>query len=155
MLAIFDDKMDVLSSFVVSLHSGHIVVATILEFIFSFFWFYGVVHHFDTYYLAADKGVRRAQHALHRYPVIVVHATNLMCCALRALSVAFVAYLIQAKTLLDFQVAAVLVTLGSFLTIHRHFAYHRPIQLFVTMWGFELATSMIVAVFFFFLKSFW
>lgn len=147
--------MEVLNSFFLSLHPGHIVVLTLLEFIFSFFWFYGVVHHFDTYYLAADKGVRRAQHALRRYPGIVVHATNLICCALRALSVVFLAYLIQAKTLLDFQFAAVLVTLGSFLTVHRHIAYHRPIQLFVSTWGFELAASMIVAVCFFHLKQFW
>lgn len=146
--------MEPFLSFLSSLHGIHVTILATLEFLFSFLWFNFFVHHFDTYYLAADKGVRRAHHVLRRYPDVVVHTSNLICCALRALCILFVAHLCNACTLLEFQYAAVFVTIASLLSAHRHFAYQRPPQLFVSMWGFELAASMIVGVTAFYLKEY-
>lgn len=145
--------MDVLVPFFSSVYAVNVLILTALQFTFSFLWFNVLVHHFDTYYLAADKGVRSAHHALRRYPEVLVHITNIVCCMLRALAVLFVAHLSNATTVLDFQYAAVFVSLASMLAAHRHFAYQRPVQLFVSIWGFEVAASMIVAAGSFYLKK--
>lgn len=120
----------------------------------SCIWFHIIVHHFESYYLAADKGVRRVEHVIHRYPQIAVGAINFLCCVLRSCFVLGLLAYFKAEDLVDYQHVALVAAGISLITSHRHFAYQRPVQIFISMWGFELIASMVAAVVCFYLKAY-
>lgn len=138
---------------VLAVNPVHLVVLSVAQILLSVLWFKLIVYHFETYYLAADKGVRRVEHALHRYHTLVVLAIDLLSTIIRSLVVIFVLDFCSAQSLQDYQYAAIIASIFSFVSVHRHFAYQRPFQLFVSSWGFEIVASMMVAVMLFFLPK--
>ncbi|CAD2216546.1 hypothetical protein AGDE_02911 [Angomonas deanei] len=124
----------------------HIAASAIAQQVFAMAWFGCLVNHLDSYWTAADKGVRRFEHVVFHYPPIVGAAASFLSSVLRSLLITLLVTLFKVDTLVDYQVAALLVVVFGLVRIHRHFSCQRPIQLFVTETGFELAASMIATL---------
>lgn len=127
-------------------------VMTIAQVIFSVAWFKIVVRDMESYYLAADKGVRRVEHAIHRYPCWLLFLIDAASCAIRSTVLLFLFHACNSVTVVDYEKVALMTGAVSAISFHRHFAYQRPIQLFVSHWGFELCSAMVAALVCFFFR---
>lgn len=145
--------MSSITSTLLGFDALQVVIMSFSQVVVSAFWFHIIVHHFESYYLAADKGVRRVEHVIHRYPQIMVWVINFLCCVLRSGFVMGLLAYFNAENLVDYQHVALIAAFMSLVTSHRHFAYQRPVQIFVSMWGFELIASMVAAVVCFYLRA--
>lgn len=146
--------MDTLCTTVKGLNPCYVVAAAVAQYLFGMIWFNFIVRHIHCYYYATDKGVRRPEHAVHRYPKCVIAAINLLCCAARAAVVLTIVATYNATTLCDYQCAAAAAAAVMSIGAFKYFADQRPFQLIVTEGGYEVAATMIAAVVAFCMKQY-
>lgn len=144
--------MSTLPKLALQVDPTEVAIMTVSQFLFGLAWFHVIVHHFETYYLAADKGVRRVEHVVHRYPTAAVYAVDLLSSVVRSVVLLTLLTLTSSITLVDYQYVAIAVAIASLITTSRHFAYQRPFPLFVSQWCYEMAASMTAALVCFYVR---
>lgn len=132
----------------------YIVASAAAQQVLAMAWFDCIVRQIDRYYVAADKGVRRVEHAIQRYPGAAVSAATFACSLLRATIILTVVSLCKCTTLTEYQSAAMVAVVLGMTRVHRTFSCHRPIQLFVTEAGYEMAAAMTAAVVSFYMNKY-
>lgn len=145
--------MDTLCSIVKDINPYYIAGGAVAQYVFGMVWFSLLVGHIHRYYYAADKGVRRPEHAVQRYPKCVVALVTLLCAAARSVVVLTLVATFKAKTIEDYQRAAGATALITSVGVFKYFADQRPLQLIVTECGYEVVASMIAAVVPFYMKA--
>ncbi|GET92999.1 hypothetical protein, conserved [Leishmania tarentolae] len=146
--------MEPIMNAVHSIDPIYLLASAVAQQVLAMAWFDGIVGQIDRYYLAADKGVRRVEHAITRYPGIMVSAATFACCLLRSLVVLVIVGMCNCLTLYQYQSAAMVAVLIGMMRVHRTFSCHRPIQLFVTETGYEMAAAMTAAVVCYYMKKY-
>lgn len=124
----------------------YIILSVIAQHAFAMLWFGCIVNYIDRYYMAADKGVRRIEHAIQRYSQLTVTLACLVCATIRAVVYMTVINTYKGSTMMDYECAAIVTAIISMIPKQRHFACQRPIQLLITEDGFEIGAPMIVAM---------
>ncbi|KAG5467615.1 hypothetical protein CUR178_01260 [Leishmania enriettii] len=145
--------MEVLIKAVCTIDPVYMVASAVAQQILAMAWFDCIVRQIDRYYVAADKGVRRVEHAITRYPGIVISATTFMCALLRSGIVLTLVTMGKCSTLYQYQSAAMVAVVIGMMRVHRTFSCHRPIQIFVTETGYEMAAAMTAAVVCYYMKK--
>ncbi|KAK7200906.1 hypothetical protein NESM_000149500 [Novymonas esmeraldas] len=132
----------------------YVVASAAAQQMLAMVWFDCIVRQIDNYYVAADKGVRRVEHAIQRYPAAMISAATFACSVLRTVLVLALVSVFHCSTLSQYQSAAMIAVLIGMTRIHRTFSCHRPIQIFVTETGYEMAAAMTAAVVSFYMKKY-
>ncbi|RNF26310.1 uncharacterized protein Tco025E_01477 [Trypanosoma conorhini] len=122
--------------------------------LFAMVWFGLIVKTIADYYLAADKGVRRVEHIVHRYSPALCTFATFLAGVVRAVAVYTVFTLCNGKGLCDYQQAGVVVAVLACINQHQFFSCQRPLPLLLTDCGYELAAALLASVSFFGLQKF-
>ncbi|CCW64377.1 unnamed protein product [Phytomonas sp. EM1] len=146
--------MQAIASTVAKLNPFYMVVSAIVQQMFAIIWFGWIINHIEHYYYAADKGVRRSEHAIQRYSALLVSGATFLCCLARSAVVLMLVSTYKASTLQDYQVIAFAVVLFSMISMHRDLARQRPIQLLLTQCVYEAASTMLTAVCCYYLRQY-
>ncbi|KAH9601764.1 hypothetical protein LSM04_007187 [Trypanosoma melophagium] len=132
-----------------SVNPWAVLACAIIQEVFAFLWFGCILKTVEDYYLAADKGVRRVEHIVHRYSFFFCNLTTIASGILRAVSIHAMVSVCGGNTLNDYQQAAVVVALFSCINQHQFFWCQRPLPLLLTNCGFEAAAAVLTAVSYF------
>ncbi|KAG5491381.1 hypothetical protein JIQ42_01282 [Leishmania sp. Namibia] len=146
--------MEVLIKAVCTINPVYMVASAVAQQMLAMAWFDCIVRQIDRYYVAADKGVRRVEHAITRYPGIVISAITFICGLLRSGIVLTLVSMGKCSTLYQYQSAAMVAVVIGMMRVHRTFSCHRPIQIFVTETGYEMAAAMTAAVVCYYMKKY-
>ncbi|CAJ1012406.1 hypothetical protein Q4I28_007719 [Leishmania naiffi] len=146
--------MEVILNYMYEIDPIHLVTSAVAQQMLAMVWFDCIVRQIDRYYVAADKGVRRVEHAITRYPGIMVSAATFACSCLRSLIVLTLVHMCDCSTLYQYQSAAMVAVVIGTMRVHRTFSCHRPIQIFVTETGYEMAAAMTTAVVCYYMKKY-
>jgi hypothetical protein len=138
--------MSAIMSIVYSINPLYVLASAVAQQVLAMAWYGCIVRHIDRYYIAADKGVRRFEHAIQRYSGFTVSATNFLCSVLRTIVVLAVVSIFHFTTLCEYQTAAMVAVVVGMPRVSRLFSCQRPIQLFITETGYEVAAAMTAAV---------
>lgn len=145
--------MDTLCTLVKGIDPYYVAAGAAAQYVFGLIWFGFIVKEIHGYYYAADKGVRRPEHAVHRYPQCVVALVTLLCAAARSVLVLTIVATYRATTIQEYQRAAVAAAAVMSIGVFKYFAAQRPFQLVVTECGYETLCCMIAAVVPFYMKA--
>lgn len=146
--------MDFILNSVYAVDPIYVLMSAVAQQMLAMAWFDCIVGQIDRYYLAADKGVRRVEHAITRYPGVMISATTFACSLLRSLVVLTMVSMCNCSTLYQYQSAAMVAVMIGMMRVHRTFSCHRPLQLFVTETGYEMAAAMTAAVVCYYMKKY-
>lgn len=124
----------------------YVVVSAVTQVILAVVWYGCIVKHLNDYYYAADKGVRRPEHAIRHYHQGVVVFMTFASALLRAVTVTVTVAIFKGTTVADYQCAAFTVAILFMGSMHRYFGQQRPIQLIVTNAGYEVCAAMLAAM---------
>ncbi|KAG5492893.1 hypothetical protein JKF63_01473 [Porcisia hertigi] len=138
--------MEALINAILGLNPVYVVASAIAQQMVAMIWFDCIVRQIDRYYVAADKGVRRVEHAIKRYPGAIVSAATLACSLLRSIILLTVVSMLHCSTFYQYQSAAMVAVVVGMTRVHRTFSCQRPIQIFVTETGYEMVAAMTAAV---------
>ncbi|EAN84217.1 hypothetical protein C3747_1g326 [Trypanosoma cruzi] len=123
-----------------------ILLAALVQQLFSMVWFGLIVKTVADYYLAADKGVRRVEHIVYRYSPVFCCITTFAAGAARAVAVHTIITVCNGKGLCDYQTAGVVVALLTCINQHQFFSCQRPLPLLLTECGYEFAAALLASV---------
>ncbi|KAG8347220.1 hypothetical protein ERJ75_001741700 [Trypanosoma vivax] len=123
-----------------------IVGAALVQLVFAIIWFNFIVKNVANYYLAADKGVRRVEHILHRYSTLFCTLATFVCGVARALVIVTGVAVMKGSTLEDYHVAALLLTAVTCINQHHSFWCQRPLPLLLTDLGYEVTAALLASV---------
>ncbi|ORC91979.1 uncharacterized protein TM35_000041930 [Trypanosoma theileri] len=132
-----------------SVNPWAVLACAIIQEVFAFLWFGCILKNVGDYYLAADKGVRRVEHIVHRYSFLFCNSTTIAAGILRAVSVQVMVTVCGGHTFNDYQQAAVVIALLSCINLHDSFWSQRPLPLLLTNCGYEAAAAVLAAVSYF------
>ncbi|RNF11460.1 hypothetical protein TraAM80_00906 [Trypanosoma rangeli] len=128
--------------------------AALVQQLFAMVWFGLIVKTISDYYLAADKGVRKVGHIVHRYSPPFCAFATFVAGIVRAVAVYTVFTLCNGKGLYDYQQAGVVVAVLACINQHQFFSCQRPLPLLFTYCGYELAAALLVSISFFVMQKF-
>ncbi|KAG5467057.1 hypothetical protein LSCM1_01238 [Leishmania martiniquensis] len=146
--------MDAIIKAVYTIDPIYMVASAVAQQMLAVAWFDCIVRQIDRYYVAADKGVRRVEHAITRYPGQVISGATFLCALLRSVVVLTLVSICKCSTLYQYQSAAMIAVMIGMMRVHRTFSCHRPIQIFVTETGYEMAAAMTAAVVCYYMKMY-
>lgn len=138
--------MNSILEIVVSLNPIYVVASAVAQLMLAGLWFGCVARQMDRYYLAADKGVRRFEHAIQHYRGEVVCITALLCAVLRSVILMVVIAIFHFTTFKQYQEAAVVAAVVGMTRVHRSFSCQRPFQIVAVEMTYEFSASMVAAV---------
>lgn len=144
--------MSTIMDVVYGINPLYVVSSAVAQQVLAMAWYGCIVRHIDRYYVAADKGVRRFDHAIQRYSGFAVSAANFVCSVLRTIVLLALVSVFHYSTLSEYQTAAMVTVAIGMTRVSRTFSCQRPIQLFVTETGYEVAAAMTAAVISYYMK---
>ena len=146
--------MSTLKDVVYGINPLYVLASAVAQQVLAMAWYDCIVRHIDRYYVAADKGVRRVEHAIQHYSGFAVSATNFLCSVLRTVAVLAIVGAFHFSTLSEYQTAAMVAVLLGMPRVSRIFSCQRPIQLFVTETGYEVTAAMTAAAISYYMKAY-
>ncbi|KPA86590.1 putative mitochondrial hypothetical protein [Leptomonas pyrrhocoris] len=146
--------MSAIMAIVYGINPLYVVASAVAQQVLAMAWYGCIVRHIDRYYLAADKGVRRFEHVVQRYSGFMVSATNFLCSVLRTIILLALVSVFHFQTLTEYQTAAMVTVALGMPRVSRLFSCQRPIQLFITETGYEVAAAMTAAVISYSMKAY-
>jgi hypothetical protein len=124
----------------------HILLSAIAQHLLAWLWYEGIFSSIFAYYFAADKGVKRAEHArVHYSHTFCVFGTFIAGVA-RALTIYALVKNLGLTTAYQYQEAAILVAAAIGIGYHHSFWGQRPFPLLAVNGGFELGASLLGAL---------
>nr|CCC92962.1 unnamed protein product [Trypanosoma congolense IL3000] len=139
--------------FVAEVNPWIVLLAAAAQILLAAVWYKFIVNATVSYYLAADKGVRRVEHILNRYPPALYWIITFVAAALRILSIATVVIACKGDSLPDYQLAALLVVGISCVNQHLSFHHQRPLPLLLADFGYELAAALLASAVYYGIKA--
>ncbi|KEG13006.1 hypothetical protein DQ04_01271060 [Trypanosoma grayi] len=131
-----------------------IIASAIIQQVFALIWFRFIVKTVADYYLAADKGVRRVEHMVHRYSTTVCSVATLAAGIARSIAILAIVSIFQGSALTDYQQAGMVVAALACINQHQFFWSQRPMPLLLTDGGYEVAAALLASVSCFLMQKF-
>lgn len=125
---------------------SHILISAVAQHFLGWLWYHGIFFSIFSYYSAADKGVKRAEHIKVRFSETVCLLGTLLAGVGRSLAIYAMAKNLALTTCWQYQEAAVMVAVAVCLAYHHGFWAQRPLPLLLINGGYELASSLLGAV---------
>lgn len=120
--------------------------AALVQLVLAALWFGCIFRKIVDYHLAADKGVRRVEHMLHRYSPFFCTASTFIAGVARAVAVEVIVSAIHGKELSSYVQAGLMVASLACIN-HHHFLWcQRPMPLLLADCGHEVVAALLAAV---------
>lgn len=124
----------------------HILLSAIAQHLLGWLWYEGIFSSIFAYYFAADKGVKRAEHARVRYSHTLCVFGTFFAGIARALTIYAIVKNLGLKSIYQYQEAAILVAVAIGISYHHSFWAQRPFPLLAVNAGYELGASLLGAL---------
>ncbi|CBH14488.1 uncharacterized protein TEOVI_000404300 [Trypanosoma equiperdum] len=123
-----------------------VLFASVVQVAFAALWYKLIVKTIVDYHLAADKGVRRVEHILQRYPPYVHWIVTLLSACFRIVFIATIVGICKGNSLHDYQNAALLVAGISCVSQHLSIQHQRPLPLLAADVGYEVIAALLASL---------
>ena len=132
---------------------SQIAGAVVLQHFLGLFWYGLVFSSIWSYYLAADKGVKKIDHVVKRYGNVVCIMGSVVAAAVRAIAIYFIVTATELETLCGYQEAAMCVAAIMIAKYHCDFWCQRPFVMMIIDGAFECAAAVSAGTMMFYLQA--
>jgi hypothetical protein len=123
----------------------HIFLAAFAQHMLGWLWYEGIFSSIFAYYFAADKGVKRPEHARVRYSHTLCLAFTFLSGVARALAIYAMSKNLNLTSVFQYQEAALMVAAVIIIAYHHSFWAQRPFPILAINAGYEIGASLLGA----------